>query len=251
MTKFQLATWLVSSAALVSSTFAFAEPQVVQSQADADNTSQPRVLQVASNGNNDQAMAELLFQFQTMQQEMMDLRGQVEELLFQIQQMKQDSKDRYIDLDRRISELQTGGTIVTPGQNQATQQQSEEDREMVKAAYNAAKDLIRQKEFAKAVTAFQQLVVEHPNSEYVANSYYWMGEVYMVIPDVEAARAAFLKVVREYSNHQKHPDATYKLGVAYEKLGDKNKARQYYQQVIKDYPQAQAARRAKAKLDKL
>ena len=51
------------------------------------------------------ANAELLMQLETLQQESAMMRGQIEELNYKIKQMQENQKDRYVDLDRRISNL--------------------------------------------------------------------------------------------------------------------------------------------------
>ena len=71
------------------------------------------------------ANTELYVMLETFQQELAQLRGQVEELTFKLRQMEQNQKDRYIDLDRRITNLNTqtaeamAQTTATNGNTQA------------------------------------------------------------------------------------------------------------------------------------
>lgn len=245
--------WLVTSAALSGGTFCFAAPAVVQSSADAVNVQTEK-----SQETSQQALSELLFQFQQIQQEVMELRGQLEEALFQIEQLKQASRDRYIDLDRRLTEIQTGASSSAPASTPSSQDSpadstvaSSSDRQIEQSAFEGAKDLIRQKQYVRAVTAFEEFVVNYPNSENTPEAWYWMGELYLVIPDLDQARVAFLRMVNDYPGHIKHAEATYKLGLTYSKLGDKDNAAQYLNQVINSYPDSQTAKRARIALDGL
>jgi tol-pal system protein YbgF len=88
---------------------------------------------VEAGGRNNQAQAgqadgnELLLslynQLESLQQEVQTLRGMVEEQANQLRRLQTDQRDRYIDVDRRLSELSAGGAAppaVTPGVNPPT-----------------------------------------------------------------------------------------------------------------------------------
>lgn len=77
------------------------------------------------------------------------------------------------------------------------------------------------------------------------NAYYWLGEVYLVKPQLEQARQAFSIVATRYADHRKAPDAVYKLGVTLDRLDEKSEARRQMEQVVNDYPKSEAAQLAK------
>jgi len=56
-----------------------------------------------------QNVGNLLYQLQQLQQEVMMLNGKVEEQANELRRLKQQSLERYVDLDRRVSTLTTGG----------------------------------------------------------------------------------------------------------------------------------------------
>jgi len=60
-------------------------------------------------GNNNDLLVTLYTQVEALQQEVQTLRGMVEEQAFQIRRMQTEQRDRYIDLDQRLSELNIGG----------------------------------------------------------------------------------------------------------------------------------------------
>ena len=59
------------------------------------------------NGIPPNVAADLLYQLETLQQEVSQLRGQVEQQQYELNKLKSLSKDRYIDLDKRVSGLAT------------------------------------------------------------------------------------------------------------------------------------------------
>ena len=264
---------LIISAALFGSTFVLSEAPVVESVPSAEKATPVTVVRVPA--VNDQAIGELLMQFQQLQIELAFLRGQIEELNYELNQLRSESKDRYIDLDRRISEVRstaqnsavpTVTTIapistelapignvsgpVTVGVDSIAVEQPPVviDPARVQDDYNQAKDLIRQKDYSGAITAFNRFVGNYPNDVLTANAWYWLGEVYLVLPDVDNAVRSFSEVVNNYPKHQKHPDALYRLGVTLLKTDKASSGRQYLEALIQRYPDSQLSTRAKQAL---
>ena len=56
------------------------------------------------------AVGDSYYQSQMLQEEVRQLRGLVEELNYELQRVKQRQMDDYLDLDRRLSALQSGAT---------------------------------------------------------------------------------------------------------------------------------------------
>ena len=190
-----------------------------------------------------QNFGEMYYQLQLLQQEVMTLRGQLEEQGHQLRQLKQQSLERYMDLDRRVSE---GGGVApvaggaastvttrptTGGDGAATEQPGEAD------AYRSAYSLVRSQQFNEAVSAFREFLQQFPDGKYAANAHYWLGELYLVIvpQDLEASRQAFTLLLDQYPDNSKIPDAMYKLGKVYFQKGNRDKAREYLQRVVNEY----------------
>jgi tol-pal system protein YbgF len=85
--------------------------------------------------------------------------------------------------------------------------------------------LLKKRDFDGAVLAFKRHVIDYPNSPYIANAYYWLGEIYLLQGQDELARKAFALVVEQYPAHGKAPDANFKLGKIYHQLGEDERAR--------------------------
>jgi tol-pal system protein YbgF len=207
--------------------------------------------------------------------EVRQLTGKVELLEHELSRLKKDEKNRYFDLDRRIINLsqpqyttvknniesradtkvlvnpQPRALTISPGFNAlaANSLTRKTDTEAEKSAYKAAFGLIKVRKYEQAKLALKTLINDFPSGIYTANSYYWLGEVFLVQAEYVQALEAFGQVTTSFSNHRKVPDALYKTGVAYDKMGQKDKARAYFQQVISNYPASPSARLALNLLD--
>jgi len=217
---------------------------------------------------NANANTQMLYIVGELQDELRQLRGQVEELNYNLERLKQDQKQRYLDLDRRIVSLstpspvsdetqasssvnqivQTNGVSAPAGGATAVEQaiviQRPYDPEIEKAAYKAAFGLIRERQYDASIEALLAFLTDFPQGLLVGNAHYWLGEVYMVQGDASLAAQSFEYVIREFPDHRKIPDALYKAGVAYQNVGDINKANQLLQRVLQEHPDSSAARLA-------
>jgi len=211
------------------------------------------------NANNSQATAELFYMIQQLQGEVRRLQGEVEEQRHLINRLQEQGRDRYIDLDQRILDLSEkvasqpapeasaspGSTASAPEARDYRQPSAEERK-----AYQQIQDLIRnQKKYDEAISRIYEFIDEYPEGDLTVNAYYWLGEVYLVKPQLEQAKQAFTIVATRFADHRKAPDAVYKLGVTHDRLGEEEQARRSMRTVIEDYPSSSAADLAKKFLE--
>lgn len=207
---------------------------------------------------------QLMQQLYQLQQEVSMLRGLVEEQEYKIKQMERDQLERYQDLDSRLSSRGTGGAPIdaqgplnaplpVPGNTPAAASNgaAEADPEREKLMYDAAFDLVKTRDFDKAIQAFSAFVRRYPNSDYAGNAQYWLGEIHLVQTDLDAAGRAFALVISQYPGHRKEADALYKLADVERRLGNNDKAAQLYREVLSKHPNSSAAQLARRDLDTL
>ncbi|MGS2723788.1 tol-pal system protein YbgF [Porticoccus sp. GXU_MW_L64] len=180
-----------------------------------------------------QQQTEMFYQLQSLLEEVRQLRGMVEELTYQVDELKQRQQDDYLDLDRRISTAgnTAGGSGVpdsAPGVNQPTLPVAGDDE---KQLYGRAQSLLKAKQFDEASAAFENHIASYPNGKLVANSHYWLGQIYMVKGDLAKAGQAFSQVVNKYPGSNKALDSALKLGRVYHLQGDNAKARALLEKV--------------------
>ena len=249
------------SAALLGGTFALmasnlmADVPVVQSQADhvaKSSDAVPLNRQTPTASADNAVIESLLFQVQDLQSLVAEQRGIIEELHYQVQVLQQEQKERYVDLDRRIMVLQEQLTARPVGSQtsleSATSSQALSDEDIL-AQYNEAKDLMRERDFDKAIAQLSVFTKKYPEHPLTPNAWYWIGEIYLVQRDTASAQKAFERIVSDYSDHDKMPDSLYKLGVIAQQASNTAVAEQYFNRVIKTFPSTQSAKLAKARLD--
>ena len=209
------------------------------------------------NANASQASAELFYMIQQLQGDVRRLQGEVEEQRHQIDRLQKQGRDRYIDLDQRIldisekvasqpaTEASGGAGLSASGEPQETREYRQPDAEERKA-YEKIQDLIRnQKKYDEAISQIYEFIDQYPEGDLAVNAYYWLGEVYLVKPQLEQAKQAFTIVATRFADHRKAPDAVYKLGVTLDRMGEKEEARRNMKKVVEDYPSSSAAKLAR------
>ncbi|WP_040392781.1 YbgF trimerization domain-containing protein [Cellvibrio sp. BR] len=171
-------------------------------------------------------------QIRSLQEEIATLRGLVEEQAYELKQLKQLQLDNYIDLDRRIS----GGSqsaapapsdepLVSPSASVVDDNASEAD------VYKAAYDLLNQKDFTGAESAFKDHLTRFPSGDFASNSHYWLGKIAMLKKDYPQAKSWFTDLIANFPSAAKVPDAQLDLGKVYFLMGDKVKAKSLLSQL--------------------
>lgn len=237
-----------------------------------------------STGNN----LALVNKIQGLQQDIQELRGQLEVQSHELKALQQQQVEFYKDLDARLRHepIATGQpktTAVQPNieastplnldeslnQNQSTSAaqantpeqpstsvtnrplaaQTNSTHEQV--SYLAAYELINNKQFEQALPAMQAFVAQYPQGGYTANAHYWIGELYMVQKNYPEAIQQFELVLQKFPASSKSSASMLKIGYALAAAGELNAAKQRLQAVVKQYPDTHAAQLAVAKLESL
>lgn len=219
-----------------------AQVEVVDS---APQDGQPAHSRSASNGGGgaDNPQAQMYYQLQALQQEVMELRGLVEEQAYEIKKLKKKRMDDYLDLDRRISALSSGevamsdrpdeGNVSSASQssNAAAPATAGTDAQGEEALYNDAYDLLYERKVDESLEAFKQHLERYPNGQYAPNSYYWLGEIYLLKNDLPTAQQWFSDLLNQFPDSRKVPDAQFKLGKVYHMQGQNARARELLNKV--------------------
>lgn len=181
------------------------------------------------------AESDVYSQIQALQEEVAALRGLIEEQAYELKQLKQLQLDNYMDLDRRLSggstsaaapapAVDTASAAIAPSANFAASA-SEDD------VYKAAYDLLNQKDFEGAESAFKEHLTRFPNGDFASNSHYWLGKMAMLKKDYSQAKTWFTDLIANFPSAAKVPDAQLDLGKVYFLMGDKAKAKSLLGQV--------------------
>ncbi len=184
----------------------------------------------------------------TLQQEVLDLRGLTEQQNYQIEQMLQRQRQLYDD----IANLSTK-SVQTPVTSSASVSSSGSSSTLSEtASYEQALNLVlKQKRYDEAIPAFSAFTKNYPNSTYSANANYWLGQLLYNKGEFTSAKEAFSTVVERFKESNKRGDSLVKLGMIAEKTGVPSSAKSYYQRVLKEYANSAAARIAQQQLNAL
>jgi tol-pal system protein YbgF len=226
-----------------------------------------------------QRMLDLLNRMDQLEKEVRHLRGDMEVLSHDLKDVKDRQRELYLDVDRRLRDLEVGGvrSDKSAGRAPATGSAAANAPESGQAptpagsvaagggaaasttlptpaernAYDRAFNLLKDGRYPQAISAFDAFLKAHPKSSYSDNAQYWLGEANYVSRQFKRALQEFEKVVSNYPNSPKVPDAMLKEGYTYYELHQWDQARTVLQNVIKRYPQSTARRLAETRLQRM
>jgi tol-pal system protein YbgF len=227
-----------------------AEPDPVQVKLDDVDR---RVGQVERVVNN-QSLVELTQRVDALQNEVRQLRGQVEELENGNAALRKQQLDLYADLENRLGALQAAAGA--PGATQAplpagSGTTGDATSAAAQQAYGRAFDALKAGQYPQAIKGFQAFLASYPRGALSDNAQYWLGEAFYVTRDYDQALAAFTRVSKEWPDSRKLPDALVKQGFSLFELKRLADARNILNDVIKRFPDTEAARLAAERLKRI
>jgi tol-pal system protein YbgF len=258
---------LVLAAALVA-----AAPAHAQRQSLAD-----RVSALEIQASNNQGNMDLLNRVTQQENELRQLRAQIELLQNELEQIKQRNRDQYLDLDGRLNRLEgaapgavppiavppSGGTAAVPTRAATTpaaaataepaptvhgdvgaMAQAGDER----TAYNVAFDKLKAGDYVDSAQLFTSFLELYPNGVYAPNALYWLGESYYVTQNYELAAQQFRALLERYPTHDKAAGSLLKLGLSEYGMGQVEQAERTLGNVVSQYPGSDVARTADDRL---
>jgi tol-pal system protein YbgF len=222
-----------------------------------------------------ETVVDLLLQVQALQDEVRNLRGQVEVQTHEIERLKTRERDLLADLDRRVRDLERRGVMPAaapaaeagPGVSPAAPVAASAAPAPAAASasapapapvaatpggevqdYEAAFALMKQGYYERGAKSFREFIAHYPKSSLAGNAQYWIGEASYYVRSFRVALDEFSKVVKDYPTSAKVPDALLKIGYSQYELGNWAKAREALTRATKDYPNTSVAKSAEARL---
>jgi tol-pal system protein YbgF len=254
---------LVLAAALVA-----AAPAHAQRQSLAD-----RVSALEIQANNTQGNMELLNRVTQQENELRQLREQIELLQNELEQMKQRNRDQYLDLDGRLNRLEGGAPGAVPpvavpsastapgpaiGPSEAATAEAAprvhgDVGAMAQAgdertSYNVAFDRLKAGDYVDSAQLFTSFLELYPNGVYAPNALYWLGESYYVTQNYQMAAQQFRALMERYPTHDKAAGSLLKLGLSEYGMGQVQQAESTLALVVSQYPGSDVARTADDRL---
>ena len=119
------------------------------------------------------------------------------------------------------------------------------------AEYDTALAVLREGRYADAALAFKQFLARYPNSAYVSNANYWLGETYYVTRDFDQSLTTFTGLVTNHPQSPKVSDSYLKIGYIHYEKKEWKAARQALETVVNSYAGTTAARLAADRLARM
>ena len=223
--------------------------------------------------SQNQALMEVLTRLQDIQEEVREMRGEMEVQSHAIESLRQRQRDLYLDVDRRLRRVETGSQTtqpVAPVQPVAPSVGSETpvtttsqptaptappattvDPAQEQAAYQLAFNLLKEGRYQRSIGQFQEFLSRYPTGSYADNAQYWLGEANYVTRNFTQAIEEFRKVLNGFPDSPKTPDAMLKIGYAHYELQQWAEARNILAEIGQRFPQSTASRLAEKRLQRM
>jgi tol-pal system protein YbgF len=180
-----------------------------------------------------------------MQNEVSELRGAIEMQNYQLEKILERQRELYLEIDKRTVTANTQPLpVVTDDSLVASVGEND--------AYEKAVNLIlKDKLYEQAIPEFQAFLQNFPESSYVPNAYYWLGQLLFNKQDWTGAGQQFQSLISGYPDSNKRADATLKLGITEMNRSNVARAKQLWEQVVTEFADSTAAKLAEKRLKEL
>jgi tol-pal system protein YbgF len=193
-------------------------------------------------------------QLDDLQYDIDQMKGSIELHNHQLEKLLERQRELYLELDRRFESMQQNTDSLASGitdmsGNGSTNAPAVANPAGEQDAYQAAVNLIlKDKDYEKAVPAFQSFLSQYPNSELTDNAHYWLGQLLYNQQRYELAKEQFEQVVDKFESSPKRADSLLKLALIEKSIGNLNAANIRFQQTVDEYPDSTSAREAARQL---
>ncbi len=202
------------------------------------DSQQPMVKESHSTDGNE---VSLLNRLNALEVQIQHLQGQLEQQVHKLQQLSRDQKLLYADLDNRLQKMVS---VESKAVAKTMESKPQDDKSLYQHAYHA----LLSQGYAEAKAGFSQVISAYPNSRYLPNAYYWLGEIALREGELKKSLQYFETVVMRYPQNPKAIDARLKRGYAFYRLNDFVQARMSFNEVLQLSPNSPAAQLAKTRL---
>ncbi|OWY41000.1 tol-pal system protein YbgF [Xenophilus sp. AP218F] len=205
-----------------------------------------RISEVESKLSNERLLA-MVGELDALKAEVAKLRGDVEVLNYNLQTTQKRQNDLYNDLDSRLQPLEGHGkqdASQPAAQTAAGDAQTSPD-------YDKALDLLRARNFPKAIEALNLYIQRNPQAPQAADASYWLGVAHTALRQYDAAIDIHRRFVTQYPSHAMAPEAMRNIAICQRDLGQADQAKNTLKRLIKVYPKSEAAAKAKQQLSKM
>lgn len=197
---------------------------------------------------NPSLVVQLIDRVGALEEENRNFRGQLEEARHEITQLTKRMDTLSADVDYRLNNADAGaggstGPSAPPAPTSLSSSPSSSEPmssapSSSKEAYEKARDLLEQGDYAAAEHAFSAFVITYPKDEQAGAAQYWLGVTFFARGDYEKAASAFAKGYKNYPKSSKAPDMLLKMAKSLGSLDRTADACTALDQLTSEYPKA-------------
>jgi tol-pal system protein YbgF len=195
-------------------------------------------------------------QVNQLQRDIDEMRGSIELHTHQLEKLLERQRDLFLEIDKGFNSTQQSTSELGDNIARSTQPTASATSPLEAAnsageqeSYqNAVNLILKDKNYVKAVPAFQAFLAQFPNSDSTPNAHYWLGQLLYNQQNYSEAKVQFTKVANRFANSPKRSDSLLKLGLIEKSTGNVQEANSFFQQVINEYPDSTPARLASQQL---
>lgn len=196
-----------------------------------------------------QSLLDMLQRIDALQQEVQQLRGQLEEQQHTISGLKDRQRELYLDVDRRMSRLEREGVAAPVAGNQAATPATDakgteapaDEGQAERDAYQNAFDLLRELRYEEATVAFRDFLKNYPDGRYAHIAQYWLGEAGYARRDFKQAIVDYEALLKNFPDSPKRAEAMLKIGYSQYEMKQPQLAQQILEQLVQQYPDSTEA----------
>jgi tol-pal system protein YbgF len=179
--------------------------------------------------------ADLAVDLEKAQNDIAQVRGQLEVLMHRLDALDQANAER----DKRLEEA---SKFVATRAKELDKAEHPTDKLGI---YNLARRKLEEGQVARARELFTELLQRFHSDELAPSAQYWLAETYYAEKRYNDAIVEFQKVLKEWKGSEKVPDSLLKIGMSFQAQGDCKNAVLFFDEVIAGHKSSPAAKIAR------
>ncbi|MDR1259859.1 MAG: tetratricopeptide repeat protein [Endomicrobium sp.] len=188
-----------------------------------------------------------------MSRDIMNLKDELSHLQIQHKELKQDCVDLYAKVDSACEMLEALNISMKDWQGRISVLNQSTDNNIeistLPFVYLSAYSDYSVGKFDIAYYGFKTFIDKYPNSEYVPQAQFYMGECFYSKNMLEKALEEYKKVEQYCKTSCLVPSSRLKIALCYELLGKYDKALNVFSSILKDFPKSPESVMSSEKLE--
>tara|TARA_B100000941_G_scaffold41076_1_gene24880 strand:- start:65 stop:772 length:708 start_codon:yes stop_codon:yes gene_type:complete len=213
---------------------------------------------------SDQESLEILLdKLNKLEEEIANLSNNIDQNTYELQRIEDANQLRYMDLDKRIHQLETLILLSNEDDNQEQIVSSDLDENPLSGLiandeseeefllWSNSLKLIENSRYSEAAENLRLLILSFPQGEYTNEAYFYLGDIYFQQQMYQDSIETFNSLLNNFPENNRTPESIFKLGLNFLRLEDELAAISNFNNVIQNYPESSAAILSKEELVKL